>query len=102
MYRSSLLGFLILTILIISFTNGKNIIKRRGHLSSTRKPVSIKICGPALVRMLDMVCQRAREVLMEKQSSLSYEKRQMIMDDDPFTRTLLIKDYSRKLIFILK
>jgi len=98
MFRSSFFIFLILIILIISYINGENIINRKEQILSTRKPVSIKICGSALVQMLDMVCHRARQLLMNKQRSSSYEKRQMIFDDDPFTRTLSIKDYARKLV----
>jgi len=87
---------------MISFTNGKNIINRKRQISSAHKPVSIKICGSALVRLLDMICQRARQLLMKIQSSSSYAKRQMIFDDDPFTRTLSIKDYARKPIEFFK
>ncbi|CAF0977293.1 unnamed protein product [Rotaria sordida] len=91
MFRSSLI---ILLILIILFTNGKNLTNPIQNTTSTRKPVSIKICGPALVQMLDMICQRAKQILMKKQKS-SHEKRHMIIDDDPFTRTLLIKDFAQ-------
>jgi len=98
MFRLSFAIFLILITSIISLTNGKDILNRKRQISSTHKPVSIKICGSALVRILDMVCQRASQLLMDKQGSLSHEKRQMIIDDDPFTRTLSIKDYARKLI----
>ena len=97
MFRSSFLIFFILTILIISFTYGKNTTSRKRQISSTHKPASIKICGPALVRMLDMICDRASQLLMKKERP-SHEKRQMIIDDDPLTRTLLIKDYARKLL----
>jgi len=48
--------------------------------------------------MLDMICHRARQLLIEKQESSPHEKRQIIIDDDPFTRTLWIKDYARKLV----
>ena len=98
MFRSSFLVFLVLTTLMISFTNGKNLPNRGKQLSSTRKPLSIKICGSTLVRILDMVCDRARQLLMEKQRTSLHEKRQMIVDDNPFTRTLLIKDHARQLI----
>jgi predicted metalloprotease len=87
---------------MISFTNGKNITNRRKLLSSTRKPLSIKICGSTLVRILDMVCNRARQLLMKKQRSSLHEKRQMIINDDPFTRTLRIKDHARQLILFFK
>ncbi len=98
MFRSSFLIFFILTILTISFTHGRNTNNRKRHILSTRKPARIQICGPALVRMLDMICHRARQLLMEKQESSPQEKRQIIIDDDPFTRTLWIKDYARKLV----
>ncbi len=102
MVRSSFVIALILIILMMPLTNGRNRFQRKKQISSTRKPVSIKICGSALVRMLDMVCHRARQLLMKKQKSLSHGKRQMIFDDDLFTRTLWIKDYARKLIRFFK
>ena len=75
---------------------------RRKQLLSTRKPLSIQICGSTLVRILDMVCDRARQLLMKKQRSSLHEKRQMIIDDDPFTRTLWFKDHARQLILFFK
>jgi len=98
MFRSSFVIFLILITLLISFTNGKDILNRKRQISSTHKPVSFKICGSALVRILDTVCQKANELLMNKQESLSHEKRQLIIDDDPFTRTISIKDYARRVV----
>jgi hypothetical protein len=104
MFRSVVFIFLIITILMTSFTNGKNIThSRRRQLSSTRKPVSIKICGLALIRMLDMVCTKARQLLMRNEisSSLSPVKRQFNIEDDPYSRTVSITDYTRKLNSLL-
>ncbi|CAF0916281.1 unnamed protein product [Rotaria sp. Silwood1] len=98
MFRSSLI---ILLILIILFTNGNNITNPIQNTTSTRKPASLKLCGPALVQMLDSICHRVKQILMKNQksstasSSSSHEKRHMIIDDDPFTRTLSIKDYAQ-------
>lgn len=81
-----------------SFTNGKNITNNTKQSSiSTRKPVSIKICGLALVRMLDMVCTKARQLLMRNGIvSSSYVKRQFDIEDDPFSHTVSVTDYTRK------
>ncbi|CAF3433184.1 unnamed protein product [Rotaria socialis] len=113
MFRSS---FIILLTLIIIFTNGNNItiITNESNMTSpiqnttttattitttttttttttaTRKPSSIKLCGPALVRMLEMKAQ-----VSESLPSSSHEKRHMIVDDDPYTHTLLVKDYAQ-------
>jgi hypothetical protein len=73
-------------------TNGKSIKRPTG------KPVSIKICGTALVQMLDMVCQRVQQLLLKNEKSSTFKKRQMIIDDDPYSRTLSITDYARKSI----
>lgn len=98
MFRSSFLILCFLTTFFILLTDGKNITSRKRPISSERKPASIKLCGPALVRMLDMICDRARQLLMKTQkSSSTHEKRQMIGDDDPFSQTLSITDYARKL-----
>jgi hypothetical protein len=97
MFRSSLVIICILMTLMIGLIDGKvRIRNRRQQILSTRKPVSIKICGLALVRMLDMVCQQAKQLLMKKLRISTYEKRQMNFDDDPFTQTLWIKDYARR------
>lgn len=99
MFRSSFVIYLILISLILSSSiDGKDIRKRKRQLLSTttHKSVSIKICGSNLVRVLDMICDKARQLIMNKQNSLSLGKRQMMIDDDPFTRTLVIKDYARK------
>ncbi|CAF3799557.1 unnamed protein product [Adineta steineri] len=77
MFRALFFIFYILTILIISLTYGKNRTnenQQQQQISST----SIQICGPALVRMLDMICNRARQLLMKK--------RQIIIDDDPYAQ----------------
>jgi hypothetical protein len=86
-----------------SFINGKNITNtRRRQIASTRKPVSIKICGLALIRMLDMVCTKARQLLIRNEIlSPAPEKRQFNIEDDPFSRTISIIDYSRKTFFCL-
>ncbi len=103
MFRSSLISILILMTLMITLTNAKDRIRhRRRQIISTRKPVSIKICGSPLVRMLDMVCHQARQLLMKKLRLSTHGKRQMVFDDDPFTRTLWIKDYARMLNRIFK
>jgi hypothetical protein len=93
-------------ILMISFTNGKNLTNRRRQLVSTRKPVSIKICGLALIRMLDMVCTKARQLVMKNEilsSTSSPAKREFNIEDDPYSQTLLITDYARmfNLLFFL-
>ncbi|CAF1633528.1 unnamed protein product [Adineta ricciae] len=98
MLRSSFLMLCFLTILFISSTYEKNVTSRKRPHTSRHKPASIKLCGPTLVRMLDMVCDRARQLLMKTQRSSSdstYQKRQMIVDDDPFTRTLSVTDYAQ-------
>ncbi|UJR30636.1 hypothetical protein I4U23_018160 [Adineta vaga] len=96
MFRSSFLMLCFLTIFFILSTDGKNITSRKRPISSGRKPASIKLCGPALVRMLDMICDRARQLLMKTQKSSSiHEKRQLIADDDPFSRTLSFTDYAQ-------
>ncbi|CAF0788161.1 unnamed protein product [Adineta steineri] len=101
MYRSSILLFLLITILMISFTNGKNITdqKQQQPSISTHKPVSIKICGLALIRMLDMVCTKARQLLMKNgilsSSSPPQAKRQFNIEDDPYSRTVSVTDYSQ-------
>ncbi|CAF3540575.1 unnamed protein product [Rotaria socialis] len=122
MFRSS---FIILLTLIIIFTNGNNItiITNESNMTSpiqnttttattittttttttttaTRKPSSIKLCGPALVRMLEMVCDKVKQFILKAQvseslPSSSHEKRHMIVDDDPYTHTLLVKDYAQ-------
>jgi hypothetical protein len=103
MFRSSFFLLAMITILMISSTNGKNITSRKRPLSSTRKPVSVKICGLALVRMLDMICTRARQLLMRKGTeTLSTVKRQFIIDEDPYARTVSITDYARKFNFLSK
>lgn len=100
MFRSSNLIFvLIIVLIIISFAHGKNITNRQQRLSSTRKPVSIKICGQALIRMLDMVCTKARQLLMKNgllSSTSSPAKREFNVDDDPYSRTISIADYTRE------
>lgn len=84
------------------FVNGRNLTStRRRQMGSTRKPVSIKICGLALIRMLDMVCTKARQLLMKNEmlsSSSSPAKRQFNIDDDPYSRTVSVADYARKFI----
>jgi len=103
MFRSSFFIFIIIiTILLILFTNGKNITNNERRSSVSRhKPVSIKICGLALIRLLDMVCTRARQVLMRNGiSSSSLAKRQFDIDDDLYSRTISISDYSRKLNYL--
>ena len=91
---------------MITFVNGKNLTstRRRQIRSSTRKPVSVKICGLALIRMLDMVCTKARQLLMKNEmlsSSSSPAKRHIDVDDDPFSRTISVADYARKFFFFL-
>ncbi|CAF0826594.1 unnamed protein product [Adineta steineri] len=102
MYRSSILLFLLITILMISFTNGKNITDQKQQQQpsiSTHKPVSIKICGLALIRMLDMVCTKARQLLIKNgilsSSSPPPAKRQFNIEDDPYSRTVSVTDYSQ-------
>jgi len=100
-----MLIIIIITILMTSFTDGKNIANnRRRQLTSTRKPVSIKICGLALIRMLDMVCTRARQLLMRNgiSSTSSPVKRQFNIDDDddPYSHTVSITDYTRKFNYL--
>jgi hypothetical protein len=51
--------------------------------------------------MLDMVCTRARQLLMSNGISSSSTasppaKRQFNIDDDPYSRTISITDYTRK------
>jgi hypothetical protein len=94
---------IIITILMTSFTDGKNITNnRRRQLRSTRKPISIKICGLALIRMLDMVCTRARQLLIRNgiSSTSSPVKRQFNIDDDPYSHTVSITDYARKFNYL--
>lgn len=96
MFRPSLLLVCFCAVLWLATAHGKNVTGRRRPLAPVRKPASIKLCGPALVRMLDMVCDRARQLLLKSQSATGHSKRQMLVDDDPFTRTLSFKDYARK------
>ncbi len=102
MFRSPFFMLIItITILITSFVNGRNITNiRKRQIASTRKPVSIKICGLGLIRMLDMVCTRARQLLMKNEmlSSSSPAKRQFNIDDDLFSRTISVIDYSREFL----
>jgi hypothetical protein len=95
---------IIITILMTSFTDAKNITNnRRRQLGSTHKPISIKICGLALVRMLDMVCTRARQLLMRNEISSSLSppvKRQFDIDYDLYSRTVSITDYARKFNYL--
>lgn len=101
MFRSDVFLFiLIIAILMTMFVNGRNLTgNRRRHMGSTRKPVRVKICGPALIRMLDMVCTKARQLLMQNElSSSAPAKRQFNIDDDLFSRTVSIADYARKFI----
>ncbi len=84
-----------------SFVNGKNITTRRRQLGFTRKPVSIKICGLALIRMLDMVCTKAKQLLMKSGiPSSSHSKREFNIEDDPYSRTVSITDNTRKLDYL--
>ncbi|CAF1042573.1 unnamed protein product [Adineta steineri] len=78
MFRALFFIFYILTILIISLTYGKNRTNENQQQQQQISSTSIQICGPALVRMLDMICNRARQLLMKK--------RQIIIDDDPYTQ----------------
>lgn len=85
------------------FANGRNLTstRRRQMRSSTRKPVSVKICGLALIRMLDMVCTKARQLLMRNEmlsTPSSHAKRHFDIDDDPFSRTISVTDYARKFL----
>ena len=102
MFRSTyLIPIIIIITLMTSFINGANITNtRKRHIASTRKPVSIKICGLALIRMLDMVCTKARQLLIRNGIiSSAPEKRQFNIEDDPFSRTISIIDYARKFFF---
>ena len=98
MFRSSFLLLALLTVVLIftglSAAQTKRMSgRKRLLLSSTRKPVSVKICGLALIRMLDLICTRARELLMRNEAP---GKRQLQADDDPYSHTLSITDYARK------
>ena len=87
----------IVLLVVVSSLDGKTTNGRRRNSTATRKPVTVKICGVALVRMLDLVCTRARELVMSNETpSASPGKRQLLVDDDPFSRTLSITDYARK------
>ena len=84
-----------------SFVNGKNITTRRRQLGFTRKPVSVKICGLALIRMLDMVCTKAKQLLMKSETaSSSHSKREFNIEDDPYSRIVSITDNTRKLDYL--
>ena len=85
-------------IVMTSFVDGKNITSRKRQLGSTRKPLSIKICGIALIRMLDMVCTKAKQLLMKDTViSSSISKREFNIENDPYSQTVSITDYARKL-----
>ena len=88
----------IVLLVVVSSLEGKTINGRRRNSTATaRKPVIVKICGVALVRMLDLVCTRARQLVLSNQTpSPSPGKRQLRVDDDPFSQTLSITDYARK------
>ena len=103
MFRSSF--FLLALVAVISIISSlsaaqpkKMSSRKRPLLSSTRKPVSVKICGLALVRTLDLVCTRAREILMRNETPAPSTpgKRQLHADDNPYSQTLSITDYARK------
>jgi hypothetical protein len=88
----------VMIIVMTSFVNGKNITSRRRQLGSTRKHVSVKICGLALIRMLDMVCTKAKQLVMKNDiASSSPAKREFNIENDPYSRTVSITDYARKL-----
>lgn len=72
--------------------------------NSTSKPkrLTFQKCGLALFRLFDQMCELFKQRLRKYQSSISrststHEKRHMLEDDDPFTRTILFRDSSRKL-----
>lgn len=98
------LSMLILLIFAINFLNGNNVTAPIQNATSTRKPFSIKLCGKALVKILDIVCQRTRQLILKKEQASSpapastHEKRHMLVDDDLFTRTLSFTDYARMLL----
>ncbi|CAF2370477.1 unnamed protein product [Rotaria sp. Silwood2] len=98
MFRSSIFVLVIVTILMTSFVNGKTTNNRRLKLLSTRKPISIKICGLSLIRLLDMVCTRARQLLIRNgisSSSSSPLKRRFKIEDDSYLRKISITDYTQ-------
>ncbi|CAF0845544.1 unnamed protein product [Rotaria sp. Silwood1] len=97
MFRSSFFTLVIIIILMTLFVNGKTINNRRLKLLSTRNPISIKICGRSLIRLLDMVCNRARQLLVRSEisSSLSPLKRRFKIEDDSHLRTISITEYTQ-------
>ena len=100
MIRLSTFILLIISISIISYVNGNNVTNVTEPISSTRRPVSIKICGLALIRTFDMVCTKARQLLMKNgivsSSSSPPAKRQINIEDDPYSLTVSITDYTRR------
>lgn len=97
MFRSRL--FLLISIISIHvlIIHGRSVHRFQRQISSTRKPVSVKLCGLALVRILDMVCTRARQLLSKNSlKTTSQRKRQLDVQDDPYSHTVSFKDYARK------
>ncbi|CAF0769795.1 unnamed protein product [Didymodactylos carnosus] len=49
-----------------------------------------KICGPSLIRMLEAVCSKAKELTKTIES---HDKRQLVLDyEDPYARTVAVID----------
>ncbi|CAF1112208.1 unnamed protein product [Rotaria sordida] len=80
-----------------SFVNGKNTNNQRLKLLSRHKPISIKICGLALIRLLDVVCNRTRQLLMRNgiSSSSSTWKPRFNIKDNLYLSTISITDYTQ-------
>ncbi|CAF2986388.1 unnamed protein product [Rotaria socialis] len=64
MFRSSIFKFAIILIFMTSLINAKNTNNRRLKVLAIRQPTSIKMCGLALIHLLDTVCTRAEQILV--------------------------------------
>lgn len=101
MFRSSIFTFIIVIILTISTINGKNTNNRRLKVLSSPppRPISTKICGEALIRLLNVVCTEAEQLINKNgiSSTLSPTNRQMKRKYYPFSNKASINDDKSKI-----
>lgn len=82
-----------------SFINGKNTNNRIMKVLSTRQPAAIQRCGLSLVRLLDMICTKTRQILMRNgiySSPSSPMKQQFKIKDYPSSRMASLINYISK------